>query len=578
MEIPTVLQEMLSGNHGPTKQKAARLVVDLAASAGADEFLQCSHAHVSGVSVITGGHGLRRFLSDLSGDELGTVAIPTTLNSAGCDRDKFEEMGIDYEDFLKQQFEIVLAYESLGISPTLSCTPYDADIDVSGIGSWAESNAVCFSNSYTELVTNRESGLSALATALTGWAPRWGLHIDENRQPNILVNVETKMTDLADWSILGDWIGKQVQSDWATPWGPMPYIKGLPEWASFEMKKALAAAAANYGCPMLWAEGHTVSPPEVEEWQGILTFTEEELESRYSTLAPKGEVDLIVIGCPQASLGEIRATAAEVRGYMELGEKIPNKRLWVFTSGHNYELAVGDGTIDILEQAGVLVLKDTCPEVTPYNRKMYNHLLTNSLKAEHYLTSGLNRMPTSVARISTCVAAAFDPSLFTGERPTLSSREVEPHTTHKTHMTGDCSLTGRSLPSQTAWKVSGRAMVTDSPITYLGYVNRDTGVIEEPGHPLDGEAIEDTILIYPKGSGSTVAPFILMGLIYTGKGPKAIVNSNVCPLTLPAASLLGVPYGYGFDEDPCLEVNDGDEVEIHLENGEVTLSVLSRVA
>ena len=57
---------------------------------------------------------------------------------------------------------------------------------------------------------------------------------------------------------------------------------------------------------------------------------------------------------------------------------------------------------------------------------------------------------------------------------------------------------------------------------------------------LDGQSIEDTILIYPKGSGSTVAPFVLMGLIYTGKGPKAIINNDVCPLTLPACSLLNL--------------------------------------
>ena len=36
-------------------------------------------------------------------------------------------------------------------------------------------------------------------------------------------------------------------------------------------------------------------------------------------------------------------------------------------------------------------------------------------------------------------------------------------------------------------------MVSDVPITYLGYVNRDSGIIEEAGHPLDGRAIEDTI-------------------------------------------------------------------------------------
>jgi predicted aconitase with swiveling domain len=231
-----------------------------------------------------------------------------------------------------------------------------------------------------------------------------------------------------------------------------------------------------------------------------------------------------------------------------------------------------------LEEAGALILKDTCPEVTPYNRTRYNHLLTNSLKAEHYLTSGLNRMPTSVMRIEDCVAHAFDASLSEGERPILHGKAAKPLTTNKVHRDGDFSTSGRSLPSQSAWNTQGKALVTDVPITYLGYVNRDTGVIEEPGHPLDGVAIEDTILIYPKGSGSTVAPFVLMGLIYTNKGPKAIVNRDVCPLTLPAASLLNVPYAHGFDEDPCMEINTGDQVEMRLENGGVVLQVVNRTA
>ena len=515
VDVPSELNSMLIGQHGPTKQKAARLVVDLASTAGASEFVRVSNAHVSGVSVITGGHGLRRFLADLSGDPLGKVAIPTTLNSAGCDHEKMEEMGIDYPDFLEQQFEIIHSYSELGIEATLSCTPYDRGIeDLDGIGSWAESNAVCFSNSYTSLVTNRESGLSALATALTGWAPKWGLHMDENRVPNIFVKVECEMEDITDWSILGDWIGKQIKPEWNLPWGPMPRISGLPN-ATFEMKKALTAAAANYGCPMLWAAGLPPDPPTVQSYEGILNFKESDLSERYRDLSPKGKVDLVVIGCPQASIGEARATAAFMRSRMELGEKIPDHRLWVFMSSHNYDLIEADGTLDILEEGGALVLRDTCPEVTPYNRSRYNHLLTNSLKAEHYLTSGLNKMPTSVAKIGDCVSHAFDPSLVTGERPTLSAGKVKKPESSKYFAKGDFSTEGLGIPSQDEWSITGKALVTDVPITYLGYVNRDTGVIEEPGHPLDGIKIADKVLVYPKGSGSTVAPFVLMGLIYT---------------------------------------------------------------
>ena len=575
MDIPDSLSSMLAGEHGPTKQKAARLVIDLASTAGASEFVTCAHAHVSGVSPLTGGHGLRRFLADLAGDEQGVVAIPTTLNSAGCDKEKMQEMDIEVEDFLKHQFEIVHAYAELGIEATLSCTPYDRGIENQGIGSWAESNAVAFSNSYTSLVTNRESGLSALATALTGWAPKWGLHLEVNRIPNIHVQVDCELSYIADWSVLGDWIGKQIQPHWKLPWGMMPHITGLPDYISFEQKKALTAAAANYGCPMLWADGVSPAPPEYQP-EGSLVFTESELMGRYTDLAPTGQVDLIVIGCPQASVGEVRTTAAAVRTRMELGQKIPDQRLWVFTSGHNHDLLEQEGTLAVLEEAGAVILKDTCPEVTPYNRTRYNHLLTNSLKAEHYLTSGLNRMPTSVMRIEDCVSHAFDPTLSAGERPVLHAKAAKPLSTNKVVKEGKFESTGRSLPSQTDWSVQGKALVTDVPITYLGYVNRDTGVIEEPGHPLDGIAISDTILIYPKGSGSTVAPFILMGLIYTGMGPRAIVNRDVCPLTLPAASLLNVPYAHGFDEDPCLEINSGDDVMMTLTDGVVQLQVVNR--
>ena len=70
------------------------------------------------------------FLSDLSDDEDGQVAITTTLNSAGCDKEKMQEMDIDWPDFLEQQFEIIHAYERLGIEATLSCTPYDRGIEL----------------------------------------------------------------------------------------------------------------------------------------------------------------------------------------------------------------------------------------------------------------------------------------------------------------------------------------------------------------------------------------------------------------------------------------------------------------
>ena len=78
MDLPSRLAAQLAGKEGQTRQKAARLVVDLAEIANADGFVEVDNAHVSGVSVITGGHGLRRFLSDLSDDEDGQDFNPNS--------------------------------------------------------------------------------------------------------------------------------------------------------------------------------------------------------------------------------------------------------------------------------------------------------------------------------------------------------------------------------------------------------------------------------------------------------------------------------------------------------------------
>ena len=198
------------------------------------------------------------------------------------------------------------------------------------------------------------------------------------------------------------------------------------------------------------------------------------------------------------------------------------------------------------------------------------------MKAEHYLTSGLNRIPTSVASIQECVRHAIDPHLAKGPTPLLTQASHGGQKSSKTHQTGLKNIAGSGLSSQGDFSIEGTAMVTDVPITYLGYVNRDTGVVEEPGHPLDGRAIGNTILIYPKGSGSTVAPYVLMGLLYENKGPLAIINRDVCPLTLPACSLLNVPYGHGFDEDPCMVINDGDRIRFKREQENVSIEVIER--
>ena len=139
-------------------------------------------------------------------------------------------------------------------------------------------------------------------------------------------------------------------------------------------------------------------------------------------------------------------------------------------------------------------------------------------------------------------------------------------------------FTGRGLPSQGDFTVTGEAFVTPMPITLLGFVNRVTGVIEEPGHPADGQSMAGKIAIFPKGSGSTVAPYVLLELFYRGSAPLAIANSEIDQQSAPACSLEGIPYAFGFTDDIIGGLRSGDRVRLSRRGDTVTLERLERAS
>jgi predicted aconitase/predicted aconitase with swiveling domain len=587
-------EAMLSGRRGRAKEMAMRLLLDLAATAGATEWVAVAGAHLSGVSPLTGGLGLRRFLARLATDESAQVAVPTTLNAAGCDQEQFEAMRIAVPDFLEHQREIIRLYAQLGVQTIQSCVPYEWDgVVTEGTAAWAESNAICYGNSYCGLLTNRESGLSALASALTGYTPRYGLLDAAARLPNLEVIVSCELDDPTDFSILGDWIGKQRDPGRRFPYGPIPHIKGLPaDQLNHEQRKALTAAAANYGSPLVYIEG-LGDPPAETPYQGTLRFTGDELARRYQELRPGTAVSLVVLGCPQASLGELQAIARRLRGRQVTADPDDDSGLpplWVFTSATTKAIAEQTGLAGSIRAGGALLLANTCPEVVPYDQRWVRHVLTNSMKAEHYIKSGLNGIPTSVMRLEDCIRVAsgeyasgeFASGEGQGAKSGLRGGSESPEaglpgkaaygsSPPAVGSRDDFVSRGRGLPSQGDFTIRGQAFVTDEPITFLGFVNRQTGVIEEPGHPADGQSLAGKIAIFPKGSGSTVAPYVLLELFYRGMAPLAIVNSDIDQQSAPACSLEGIPYAYAFGADLVHAIRQGATVELKREGDVVTI-------
>ena len=87
----------------------------------------------------------------------------------------------------------------------------------------------------------------------------------------------------------------------------------------------------------------------------------------------------MAIGCPHASLDEIKEVASLVKG-----KKIACK-LWVCTARQTKEKADKAGYTATIKQAGGLVVADTCMVVCPLEEMGFHTTACNSGKAAKYL-------------------------------------------------------------------------------------------------------------------------------------------------------------------------------------------------
>jgi len=296
---------------------------------GAERLVPVESAHVSGVSYKNLGEAGLGWLEEQA--DLGArVRIRATLNPAGMDMELWREMGVP-EEFAEGQRRVLAAFDRMGVEPTCTCTTYRAG-HVPEFGSqiaWAESSAVCFSNSVIGARTNRESGPTTIASAVTGLAALYGYRLDENRRPGAVVEIGAALNTIMDYSALGYITGKRLGTT-------VPYFKGMGS-PSLESKKALGAACATSGGIALWhGEGVT---PEAESMKGHLvglerfTVTAGDIEEAIASLTGPLDDPVIALGCPHSSLEEL-GEIADLVGGRDYGG-----RLWVFTSRGVYSRA-----------------------------------------------------------------------------------------------------------------------------------------------------------------------------------------------------------------------------------------------
>ena len=340
MKLTPEEQDMLDGKYGRAVRKSMEILSTLGDIFKAERMIDVYSVQIAGVSYSNLGEAGLDFLNEMA--DGGTVRVLTTLNPAGMDRDNWQALGID-EEFAKNQNRVLDAFTKMGVIATASCTPYLIG-NVPHFGqhiSWAESSAVCYSNSVIGARTNREGGPSAIAAALTGKTPEYGYHIDKNRHGQVLFEVEVPVTGTAQYGVLGKAIGDQLDRMGKK----IPYITGISS-ATVEELKSFCASIATYGGTALFhMEDITPEARLYPKPEDKVVINKDIMDKSKAELTdPDIEIDFVSIGCPHASIHEISNLAKLLKG------KNVTKEFWVTTGRPTKRLADEAGYTQIIEK------------------------------------------------------------------------------------------------------------------------------------------------------------------------------------------------------------------------------------
>jgi len=390
MHLTREEERVLDGEHGWAKQICMRILVKLGDLFGASKLIPINSAHVSGVSYKTLGDAPIDFLETLA-ENNAKAKVNTTLNPSSIDKEHLKNE--IPKEFYKKQEKILEIFHKMQVKPTLSCTPYYTEQIFSNTHmAWSESSAVIYANSVLNAWTNREGGPSALAAAIIGKTPNYGLHQPENRKASVHVELEGELKSEADYGALGILVGKNYPNQ-------IPLFKGLKA-SDRDCLKQLGAALASAGTAnMFYYEPKTTAKEPIEK----ITVDQKALDEAAQTLSTadlETKPDLVFIGCPHCSLNEIRSITRLVKG-----RRIkPSLRLWICTSRHVRQKA--KPYVETIEKTGGKVLCDTCAVVTWTHLMGIKTIMTNSAKTAYYAPT-LNKAQTIFAPMKKCLKTAL---------------------------------------------------------------------------------------------------------------------------------------------------------------------------
>ncbi len=404
MRLDDEERSILAGAQGPVPRLALEHQVKVGDFFGAEDFVPVSQAHIMADTESLGEAGVR-WLESLAAAKEGrrTVRIPTITDPRGTDFTKAKQLG-QADWMLDLERRTIAAFVKLGVSMTDTCINYQTVLAATRGEhvAFGDTGVVIYSNSVCGARSNFEGGPSALAAGLTGRTPRYGFHLDRQRQATLRVRVDWTPGSLNDWGALGGVIGRIAGNYWA-----VPVVEGIDRAPTSDELKHFGAAMASFGSIALY---HIVGiTPEASRLADVAPpglpghrVGREQVKALQKSYAVDEKVDVVVFSAPQLSLFELRALADLCDGRKFT---IP---LLAVTSPQVKPDADRFGYTGRIEQAGGTVFSGMC-FYQSYAREIaeangWKRLATNSAKMVNIL-GGYGYVP-MLASMEECVKAA----------------------------------------------------------------------------------------------------------------------------------------------------------------------------
>ena len=397
MQLTDEEKAMRDGRDGAAVARAMDLLVRYGEALGAEGLIETRN--VCGTVTATtpfmrdfamAKGGLDAVYSEFNLDSQEVVSVPkvrafSSHLQLGFDPHHPKEMGIS-EQVLEFYHRSEAMAARMGVQMMNTCTPYQVgNVPTRGEHcAWMESSAVVYCNSVLGARTNTEGRESTSAAMLTCRIPNWGYHLDEPRLGTLGIQLETPVTTVEDWGLLGYWMGDWVQDR-------VPVIEGITQVPNLpRLKHFGAAASSSGGVELFHIVGVTPEANTAEQAYGGRQPQElrrygarERLDTyeRINQMASDRKVDYVMLGCPHYTIEQIWEVAQLIEG-----RKVhADSALWIFTPRSIKALADRNGYTRIIEEAGGKILTDSCSAMSRAVPEGTRVVALDSAKQAHYL-------------------------------------------------------------------------------------------------------------------------------------------------------------------------------------------------